>query len=205
MEPLLLLFLKSICRWLSEGCISGQGDHIAKKIYLMHPAAFLLSIYGRASLVLDSVCFNFTVQLLKKSLLALYCESWKAWLWWIRPYVRSLLQASPGSKPHLFDLFLSVFFFFPHQGSLSCICLISARRPAGMLSFPLLGLPLTLSIPHLHTGPQIKLYLEHIRGKLYLHAVWKQECAIKRRTFIRLHVRKSGHENRISRTINNLI
>lgn len=106
-------FLKSICRWLSEGCISGQGDHIAKKIYLMHPAAFLLSIYGRASLVLDSVCFNFTVQLLKKSLLALYCESWKAWLWWIRPYVRSLLQASPGSKPHLFDLFLSVYFFFP--------------------------------------------------------------------------------------------
>lgn len=105
-------FLKSICRWLSEGCISGQGDHIAKKIYLMHPAAFLLSIYGRASLVLDSVCFNFTVQLLKKSLLALYCESWKAWLWWIRPYVRSLLQASPGSKPHLFDLFLSVYFFF---------------------------------------------------------------------------------------------
>lgn len=104
-----------------------------------------------------------TSNCLKKSIPALNCHQVTAQSLKSPTLANNALRSLPsschpwGPSPHLFDPFLSIY-FFSHQGSLSCICLISARRPSGMLSFSSLRLPLILLIPLLHTGMEINLY-----------------------------------------------
>ncbi len=184
---------------------SGQADQAGR---ITHANAFITAGYVHscsASLVQPAVWLLIASKVSSLSRLSLgNKQPLKDWLLWTMPFVLYHLQASPGSEPHLFDPFLSIYIFF-HQGSLSCICLISARRPSGMLSFPLLRLPLILLIPPLHTGWEINIYHGPIVGNFITtsaHTVWKLEFSIKHSTRSQQHVMTGRHEKHICYTLN---